>query len=488
MKNLKELLENISVKRLVGTDNREVSAIGFDTRNILPHSLFVAQKGTLTDGHQFIENAIEKGAEVIVCQQIPNNLKVNITYIEVADSADCLGKMASAFYGHPSQKLKLVGITGTNGKTTTVTLLHNLFTLMNCPSGLLSTIENKIGQTVLPSTHTTADAVKINELLSQMVEKGCQYCFMEVSSHAIVQQRIAGLTFAGGIFSNITPEHLDYHKTFKEYIAAKKKFFDNLPKEAFALVNIDDKNGKVMLQNTHAVKKTYSLYSLNCDFKAKIRQITLEGINLIIDNEDVWFRLTGEFNAYNLLAIYATAGLLGLPKDEILRKESMLLPAEGRFTTLLGENLTAIVDYAHTPDALENVLTTIEKLATQGQEIITVVGCGGDRDKSKRPLMAKIACLHSNRVILTSDNPRTENPDAILSEMESGIPPNYEDNVLIISHRRQAIKTALTTASKNSIVLIAGKGHEKYQEINGIKEPFDDVEEVCKYLNINKLK
>jgi UDP-N-acetylmuramoyl-L-alanyl-D-glutamate--2,6-diaminopimelate ligase len=483
MKKIRDLIsKNIKIQQIIGDIDKPIAAVCFDTRMLVKNSLFVAQKGTQVDGHLFVNKAIEKGAVCIIVENMPSHLAEGITYIQTADSAHALGITASAFHDNPSEKLQLIGITGTNGKTTITTLLHQLFMDLGCQAGLLGTIENKIGDKIFPTTHTTENSVKINQLILQMVEKGCTYCFMEVSSHAIVQQRIAGLTFAGGIFSNITHEHLDYHKTFKEYIVAKKTFFDNLPMSAFALSNMDDPNGSIMLQNTQAQRKGYSMYLGNCDFKAKIRQCTLEGINLLMDNKDVWFRLTGKFNAYNLLAIYAAARLLGMDKEEVLCKMSMLLPAEGRFTTLHGQNITAIVDYAHTPDALLNVLNTIENLARENQDIVTVIGCGGGRDKTKRPQMAGIACKHSNRVILTSDNPRTENPQTILSDMETGIPDHLKNNVLIIEDRHQAIKTAITTASQGSIVLIAGKGHEKYQEIDGQRRHFDDIETVHKYL------
>lgn len=483
MKHIEDILENVATLNVVNMHHQPVSKICFDTRMVEQDCMFVAQKGTKTDGHQYISQAIEKGAVCVVVEDMPATLMPQVCYIQVQSSSLALALMADNYYDHPSQKLKLTGITGTNGKTTTVTLLYRLFQSLGKKTGLLSTIENRINQTVIPSTHTTPDSVKINELLAQMVEEGCEYCFMEVSSHSIVQNRIAGLHFAGGIFSNLTHDHLDYHKTFAQYRDAKKMFFDHLPSSAFALTNIDDANGNIMLQNTQAAKYTYSLQNGACSFKAKIEECNLDGIHLTIDGEDVWFRLVGKFNAYNLLAIYGAAVLLGIDKHECLLKMSMLEAAEGRFFTIRGDKVTAIIDYAHTPDALQNVLETINNASCKSQTIITVVGCGGDRDKTKRPEMAEIACRLSNKVILTSDNPRTEDPEAILADMEKGVSAAYANTTLIITDRRQAIKAAITQAPANSIVLIAGKGHEKYQDINGVKHHFDDVEEAQKYLN-----
>ena len=485
MKTIEELTHNITIIRHVGTEHApSLQGIAFDTRDIQPNYLFVAQKGTNTDGHNYINQAIENGATCIVAEHLPETLHENVTYLQVKSSANALALLACNFYENPSHKLKLIGVTGTNGKTTTVTLLYRLFTHLGYPCGLLSTVENKIGLTTIPSTHTTPDAVQINRLLSEMVSQGCQYCFMEVSSHAIVQQRIDGLHFTGGVFTNITHDHLDYHKTFKEYIAAKKLFFDNLPKTAFALSNMDDANGKVMLQNTEAQRKTYSLQTVNCDFKARMNENTLDGINLSIDKENVWFQLVGKFNAYNLLSIYAVAVLLGMEKKEVLQQMSLLEAAEGRFAVLRQKGMTVVVDYAHTPDALLNVLNTIREIRKNNQQIITVVGCGGNRDKTKRPEMAKIAYDLSDTVFFTSDNPRNENPDAILADMLKGIENEDDSKVFVISDRKQAIKLAIATAQKTDIVLIAGKGHEKYQEINGVKHHFDDVEEGKKYLRI----
>ena len=484
MKQIEDILKGIQTLKIEQIQHLPVSKICFDTRQVENNCVFVAQKGTKTDGHQFIPQAIAAGARYIVLEDMPNDLQPEICYIQVQNSSLALALMAANFYDHPSQKLKLVGITGTNGKTTTVTLLYRLFCLLGKKTGLLSTIENRINDLVIPSTHTTPDSVKLNELMAKMVEAGCEYCFMEVSSHSIVQNRIAGLHFAGGIFSNLTHDHLDYHKTFAEYRNAKKMFFDHLPDSAFALTNIDDPNGNVMLQETKAHKYTYSLLNGNCDFKAKMLECNLDGILLLIDGKEVWFKLVGQFNAYNLLCIYGASVLLGANKDECLVKMSMLDAAEGRFYTIKGNNVSVIIDYAHTPDALQNVLETINHASDKSQTIITVVGCGGDRDKTKRPEMAEIACKLSNRVILTSDNPRSEDPEAILADMEKGVSSTYANTTLIIADRRQAIKTAITQAPANSIVLIAGKGHEKYQEIKGIKHHFDDVEEAKKYINM----
>lgn len=488
MKELTFLLKHIGKYEIIGRDNRIISSIEFDSRKVKPGDertfpLYLAQPGTQVDGHLFIKQAIEKGASTIICEEFPNEINPEITYIKVPDSSIVLGKIASAFYDNPSAKLKLVGITGTNGKTTTVTLLHRLFVNLGYSTGMLSTIVNKINDEIIPSTHTTPDAVTLNQLLHQMVVAGCQYCFMEVSSHSICQHRIAGLTFSGAIFSNITHDHLDFHKTFANYIKAKKAFFDKLPKKAFALTNIDDKNGKVMVQNSKASVYTYSLLT-GADFKGKILDNSFEGLQLAINNREVFFKLTGKFNAYNLLAIYGTARLLGLPADEVLVTMSNLESAPGRFQLIKNQRgCTAIIDYAHTPDALNNVLTTIKEISKSNVEIITVVGCGGDRDALKRPVMAATACKYSNKVILTSDNPRTENPDKILSDMKEGIPVACNKNVLTIENRQEAIKTACLMLPDNAVLLVAGKGHENYQEINHIKHHFDDMEVVSEYFN-----
>ncbi len=483
MKKIGELIQSIEVLQCIGDTGREVFSVCFDSREVCPGSLFVAQRGTQVDGHAFIGQAVAQGAVCIVLEEMPERLDANVCYLQVRDASLALAFIADAFYGHPSSKLKLVGITGTNGKTTTVTLLYRLFRALGHSAGLLSTIENRIGDRVIPSTHTTMDAVRINAMLREMVESGCQYAFMEVSSHAIVQHRVAALQFAGGIFSNITHDHLDYHKTFQAYIEAKKAFFDQLPATAFALSNADDSHGRVMLQNTKAKSHYYGLKSGAVDFKAKILELHLDGMQLQLDGQELWSRLTGDFNAYNLLAIYGTALLLGEERQEVLRHLSALEAAEGRFACYSGCNgVTAIVDYAHTPDALQHVLQTIRNIRQASQRIITVVGCGGDRDKSKRPEMAQIAFALSDTLVLTSDNPRTEAPEAILADMKRGLAEKSDADYFVIADRAEAIKLAVRLAHAGDIVLIAGKGHEKYQEINGVKHHFDDVEIVKKYL------
>lgn len=457
--------------------NPEVKDICFDSRKVSQGSCFVAQVGTKVDGHQYIDSTIDAGAVAIVCQQMPAQQREGVAYVVVENSDWALGVMADNYYGHPSRQLKLVGITGTNGKTTTVTLLHRMFRAYGYHVGLLSTIVNKIDETEIPATHTTPDAITLNALLRQMVDAGCQYAFMEVSSHSVVQHRIGGLTFAGGIFSNITHDHLDFHKTMANYIAAKKMFFDHLPSSAFALTNIDDRNGMVMVQNTKAKVHTYSLNKM-ADFRCKVEEDTFQGLQLEINGREVWTRLVGRFNAYNLTAIYAAAVLSGIDEAEALRLLSTLSAAEGRFQYVSGKGITAIVDYAHTPDALENVLQTINDIRRQSQILYTVVGCGGDRDSTKRPEMAKIACEMSDRLVLTSDNPRTEDPEKILDDMETGLTSEQRSQVVRITDRRQAIKTAVMMAHEGDIILVAGKGHEKYQDVNGVKHHFDDVEEL----------
>jgi UDP-N-acetylmuramoyl-L-alanyl-D-glutamate--2,6-diaminopimelate ligase len=463
----------------------ELSELVFDSRKAKAGTVFLALKGTNADGHDFIEKAISQGAEIVVCERIDNFVPA-VLYIQFGNSHHALGIMACNFYDNPSKQLKLVGVTGTNGKTTVATLLYKLFRAMNQHVGLISTVENRIDDKVLESTHTTPDPVSLNKLIAEMRDSGCDYVFMEVSSHAVDQDRIAGLDFDGAIFTNISHDHLDYHGTFQNYIYAKKKFFDQLPSHAFALVNYDDKRGMVMLQNTEAKKYGFSLKSLS-DFKAKILENNIDGLLLEIDGRELHSRLVGDFNAYNLLSVYAAALLLGEEKDEVLKLISNLSAAEGRFDYLRNEtnDISAIVDYAHTPDALEKVLLTIQKIRGNGR-IITVVGCGGDRDKSKRPLMAKIASNYSDIALLTSDNPRSESPEVILAEMESGIPAHAKSKVLIIADRRQAIKAACRLAQRGDIVLVAGKGHEKYQEINGVKNHFDDKEELLMALEITK--
>lgn len=462
--------------------NPEVKDICFDSRKVSAGSCFVAQVGTKVDGHKYIDATIAAGAVAVVCQQLPSEQKDGVAYVVVDNSDLALGIMADNFFAHPSRQLKLVGITGTNGKTTTVTLLHRMFRQYGYHVGLLSTIVNKIDEEKIPATHTTPDAVALNALLRRMVDAGCQYAFMEVSSHSVVQHRIGGLTFAGGIFSNITHDHLDFHKTMANYIAAKKMFFDNLPKDAFALTNIDDRNGMVMVQNSKAQVKTYSLNKM-ADFRCKVVEDTFQGLQLEINGHEVWTRLVGRFNAYNLTAIYAAAVLCGIDEGEALRLLSALEAAEGRFQYVSGRGITAIVDYAHTPDALENVLETINDIRRQHQMLYTVVGCGGDRDKTKRPEMAKIACEKSDKLVLTSDNPRTEDPDAILDDMEAGLTDEQKVCSVRITDRRQAIKTAVMMAHEGDIILVAGKGHEKYQDVQGVKHHFDDVEELQKLLN-----
>lgn len=463
--------------------NAEVSELVFDSRKAKPGTVFLALKGVNADGHNFIEKATKEGAQIIVCEHIGVQDE-GVLYIVVKNSHYALGLMACNFYEHPSKQLKLVGITGTNGKTTVATLLYKLFRAMNQHVGLISTVENRIDERVLESTHTTPDAVSLNRLLAEMRDSGCDYVFMEVSSHAADQERIAGLDFDVAVFTNITHDHLDYHGTFQNYIYAKKKFFDQLPAHAFALVNSDDKRAMVMLQNTNAQKYSFSLKSMS-DFKAKILENSMDGLLLDIDGKELHSRLVGDFNAYNLLAVYGTALLLGEEKEELLKYVSNLTAAEGRFDYVRNNSteITGIVDYAHTPDALEKVLLTLQKLRGNGR-VITVVGCGGDRDKTKRPLMAKIACSYSEMALFTSDNPRTESTEVILAEMESGIPANAKSKVLIIPDRRQAIKAACRLAQRGDIVLVAGKGHEKYQEINGVKNPFDDKEELLQALEI----
>ncbi len=491
---LKDILQGITAE-VIGPVDVEVKDIQFDSRQVSQGTLFVAQRGTKVDGHTFIAGAVEKGAVAVVCEEMKNeelrmkNSAAAVTYVVVKDSSEALGLMAANYYGHPSEQLKLIGITGTNGKTTTVTLLHRMFRMMGHHVGLVSTIVNKIDEEELPTGHTTPDALELNQLLRKMVDAGCDYCFMEVSSHAVVQHRIAGVRFAGAIFSNITHDHLDFHKTMANYIAAKKGFFDGLPKEAWALVNLDDKNGRVMVQNTKAKVYTYGLQHA-ADFHCRVVEDTFEGMLLKIENgerrveSEVWCRLVGRFNAYNLTAIYAAAVLSGADPAEALRLLSMLEAAPGRFQYVNGKGITAIVDYAHTPDALENVISTINAIRRQSQALITVVGCGGDRDRTKRPEMAQIAAEGSDKVVLTSDNPRTEDPDAILDEMEAGLNAQQLCHVVRITDRRQAIRTACMMAKEGDIVLVAGKGHETYQEVNGVRHHFDDVEELERELKV----
>ena len=473
---IKYIIENINIKSVTGNTSCVIKSLAFDSRKVLKNSLFVAVKGTQSDGHTYINECIVDGAICIVCQELPRKLDANICYLEVEDSSIALGQISALFYNNPSSNLKLIGVTGTNGKTTIATLLYNLFENLGYKTGLLSTVENYIHKTVIKASHTTPDAIQINKLMADMVDEGCEFCFMEVSSHAIAQNRIAGLEFDGAVFTNISHDHLDYHKTFKEYISAKKTFFDKLDKQAFALTNADDKNGFVMLQNTKARQKTYAVNTM-ADYKSKTLENHFDGTLIQINNKEFWTSLIGDFNVYNLSAIVGVAIELGQDEDEVLEVLSRLKSVSGRFETIKSDSgITAIVDYAHTPDALLNVLETINKLKVDGQELITVVGAGGDRDKTKRPEMAKIACQNSTKVILTSDNPRTENPETILNEMEAGLSCTDKNIMLRITDRKQAINTACMLAKAKDIILVAGKGHETYQDINGVKHHFDDKE------------
>ena len=476
MKKLSDILYKVHTTALAGNTDIDIVDVQIDSRKVVKGSLFIAMKGVGVDGHQFIDKAIEQGAVAIVCENMPAQ-RNGISYVQTSGSAEAAGQIAHNFYDQPSTRLKLVGVTGTNGKTTIATLLYKTFSCLGHRCGLISTVENQIAGKIIPSTHTTPDAVSLNALLHQMVQEGCTHAFMEVSSHAVHQKRIAGLEFAGGLFSNITHDHLDYHKTFDEYIKAKKGFFDALGSNAFAITNIDDKRGSVMLQNTAAHKYTYSLKSV-ADFKGKILENSLTGLVMTVNEQEVHFRLIGEFNAYNLLAVYGAAICLGEDKSHVLQCLSNTTGAEGRFDYIVSakEKVIGIVDYAHTPDALLNVLTTIKKLRQGHEQVITVVGCGGDRDKTKRPIMGEVACEHSDRVIFTSDNPRSEDPVKILEDMEATLNSAAKRKFLSIADRKQAIKTAVDMARPEDIVLIAGKGHEKYQEINGVKHHFDDKE------------
>lgn len=487
MKNLKDILYRTSIEAIKGSTDLTINKIEFDSRKVLTGDVFVAIKGTVADGHQYINKCIEQGAVAIICEVFPEETIDGITYIQVDNSHKALAFMAANYYDNPSEKLKLVGVTGTNGKTTIATLLYTMFENAGYKSGLLSTVKIKVHQAEFPATHTTPDSLTINYYLNEMVESGAEFCFMEVSSHGIHQSRTEGLHFAGGIFTNLSHDHLDYHKTFAEYRDVKKSFFDNLPKTAFALSNIDDKNGSVMLQNTKAQKRTYSLKSYS-DYKAYVLENQFIGLLLKIDNQEVYTKLIGNFNAYNLLAIYATGIELGLEKQEALTLLSQLESVSGRFQYIVSKTkITAIVDYAHTPDALENVLNTIADIRTKNEQLITIIGCGGDRDKTKRPVMAHIASSLSDKAIFTSDNPRTEDPEMIIIEMEKGVEPQNYKKTLSILDRKQAIKTACQLAESGDIILIAGKGHETYQEINGVKHDFDDMKIVTELLEqLNK--
>ncbi len=476
MKLLKDILKGIPVIQIEGNLDIQIARIVFDSRTVQDGDLFVAVSGTHVNGADFVLDAVNKGASAIICQELPNEPHASVTYIQVEDAALSLGITASNFYDQPSKQLKLVGVTGTNGKTTVATLLYQLFSELGYACGLISTVENRIVQKVVPATHTTPDPVQLNRLLKEMVDAGCDYCFMEVSSHAVVQQRIAGLDFAGGIFTNITHDHLDYHGTFDQYIKAKQLFFDGLGRFAFALYNEDDRNGSIMVQNSFAHKKSYGLKNV-ADFKAKVLESHFDGTLLQIDHQELWVSLVGSFNAYNLLAVYGAAVLLEQEIEKVLTALSKLKGAEGRFDVRIAPNgVIGIVDYAHTPDAVKNVLETINKLLKGDEQVITVLGCGGDRDKTKRPEMAEVAILNSNKLILTSDNPRSEDPYQIIKDMEQGIPVSEKKNTFSIADRREAIRAACHLAQAGDVVLIAGKGHEKYQEINGKKLPFDDLE------------
>ena len=487
MKTLSQLTAGIKMKTIIGNPEIMVSEIIIDSRKVTIGSMFVALKGTQIDGHTFIQKAIDMGAESILCEDLPENRLDNITFLQVSNASEALGYLASEFYVNPSEKLKLVGITGTNGKTTTVMLLFRLFRNLGYRCGLISTVQNQIDENVIPSTHTTPDAVSLNQLLAKMLQAGCTHAFMEVSSHAVVQHRITGVTFTGAIFSNITHDHLDFHGTFDNYIKAKKGFFDALPKTAFALLNIDDRRGGVMVQNTKASINTYSLETL-ATVKGRIVSDSIYGLQMEINNQDIHFQLIGTFNAYNLMAIYGAAILLGEDSNEVLVEMSGLKTAPGRFEQIVSmiDQKVGIVDYAHTPNALENVLKTINQIKEGNQQVITVVGCGGNRDATKRPMMAKIACELSNKVILTSDNPRNEDPAEILEQMRKGIPPIDFKKTLIIEDRKEAIFLAVRKLAKEGdIILVAGKGHENYQEIKGIKYHFDDKEALAEAFEVN---
>ncbi len=476
MKPLSEILYKAGITEVVGTTSEEVCAVTADSRMVAPGGVFVAVKGVHSDGHKYIPSAVASGATAIVCEEFPSLLDENVVWIKVSDSSISLGHIASNFYDNPSSRLKLIGVTGTNGKTTIASLLSKLFTMFGYKTGLISTVKYMVGDQEYPSTHTTPDAISLNSLLARMVEAGCQYCFMEVSSHAVVQHRITGLQFAGGIFTNLTHDHLDYHKTFDAYIKAKKGFFDSLPSDAFALTNVDDRNGLVMLQNTKASQYMYSMRAM-ADFNGKILENQFTGMLMQINNKELWCKLVGTFNAYNLLAVYGGAVLSGLEPEHVLIAISKLESVEGRFQYFVSpNNVVAIVDYAHTPDALDNVLQTINNLRTRQEQLITVVGCGGDRDASKRPVMAQLAAQKSDRSIFTSDNPRSEDPDEIIREMMAGVDASSKRKVISISNRREAIHAACMMAKPGDIVFVAGKGHEKYQDIKGVKHPFDDLE------------
>ena len=476
--NLQELLNRIPVLEIIGNKNPNVSEIVFDSRKAVADSLYVAVKGTVSDGHSFINSAIEKGATVIVCEDLPETLNKKITYVQVKDSSKTLGQLASNFYGNPSEKLKLIGVTGTNGKTSVSTLLFDLFKILGYPSALISTVEYRIDDEVIPSTHTTPDVIRLNKMLAKAVEIGCEYAFMEVSSHGIHQNRTEGLTFKMGGFTNITHDHLDYHKTFDEYLKTKKRFFDELNPDAIAITNFDDKNGKIMLQNCKAEKKSYALKTM-ADFHGKLLEVDFNGMLLNFNGKEFWTTLTGKFNVYNLLLAFAISVELGMNEEEVLQAISQLKRVNGRFETFKSDGgIFFVVDYAHTPDALENVLDSINEIRTKNERLITVFGCGGDRDHAKRPEMGKIATRKSTLAIITSDNPRTENPQEIIKEIEAGVEPQNFSKYTSIPDRKEAIKMAIKFSEPGDIVLVAGKGHENYQEINGEKQHFDDKETI----------
>ena len=476
--NLQELLNRIPVLEIIGNKNPNVSEIVFDSRKAVADSLYVAVKGTVSDGHSFINSAIEKGATVIVCEDLPETLNKKITYVQVKDSSKTLGQLASNFYGNPSEKLKLIGVTGTNGKTSVSTLLFDLFKILGYPSALISTVEYRIDDEVIPSTHTTPDVIRLNKMLAKAVEIGCEYAFMEVSSHGIHQNRTEGLTFKMGGFTNITHDHLDYHKTFDEYLKTKKRFFDELNPDAIAITNFDDKNGKIMLQNCKAEKKSYALKTM-ADFHGKLLEVDFNGMLLNFNGKEFWTTLTGKFNVYNLLLAFAISVELGMNEEEVLQAISQLKRVNGRFETFKSDGgIFFVVDYAHTPDALENVLDSINEIRTKNERLITIFGCGGDRDHAKRPEMGKIATRKSTLAIITTDNPRTENPQEIIKEIEAGVEPQNFSKYTSIPDRKEAIKMAIKFSEPGDIVLVAGKGHENYQEINGEKHHFDDKETI----------
>ena len=487
MKQLKDILYKVHIEAVHGATDITVSKIEFDSRKIELNDVFVAIRGTLSDGHDYIEKALSLGAIAVICEEFPSVIVNGVTYIKVKDSNEALAFLAANYYENPSENIRLVGVTGTNGKTTIASLLYQLFKKAGYKVGLLSTVKIMVDEQEFKATHTTPDSLTINKYLDLMVQEGCEFCFMEVSSHGVHQKRTEALRFEGGVFTNLSHDHLDYHNTFAEYRDVKKSFFDNLPKSAFAITNIDDKNGLVMLQNTKAKKLTYALKSY-ADYKAQILENQLSGLLLKINDNEVWVKLIGSFNAYNLLAIYGVAVELGIEKTEALRLLSELESVSGRFQFIVSDSkITAIVDYAHTPDALENVLKTIEDIRTKNEQLITVVGCGGDRDKTKRPIMANIASSMSDKAIFTSDNPRTENPETIIEEMEKGVEPQNFKKTVSILDRKQAIKTACQLANPNDIILIAGKGHETYQEISGVRHDFDDLKIVTELLQqLNK--